>query len=95
MARLLPNPPREPVRTCVACRQEAGKGALVRVVRRPDGTTAVDGTGHAPGRGAYLHSHSACMEIARKRRALERSLKAPIGLEIWAQLIKTTTQVEP
>ena len=50
-AEALPNPPREPVRTCVACREEAGKGALVRVVRRPDGAAAVDRTGHAPGPG--------------------------------------------
>lgn len=95
MERSLPNPPREPVRTCVACRQEAGKGALVRVVRRPDGIAAVDRMGSAPGRGAYLHSDPACVEMARKRRALERSLKAPVGPEIWAELVKTNTQLEP
>ena len=83
----MPSPPREPVRTCVACREEAGKGALVRVVRRPDGTTAVDETGRAPGRGAYLHSAGACVELARKRKALERALKAPVGAEVWAQLL--------
>jgi hypothetical protein len=94
MARSLPNPPREPVRTCVACRQEAGKGALVRVVRGPDGTAMVDRTGAAPGRGAYVHSTSACLETARKRRALERSLKTSVGPEVWAELVKTNTQVE-
>jgi predicted RNA-binding protein YlxR (DUF448 family) len=51
--------------------------------------------GSAPGRGAYLHSDRACVEMARKRRALERSLKAPVGPEIWAQLVKTNTLVEP
>jgi predicted RNA-binding protein YlxR (DUF448 family) len=94
MARSLPNLPREPVRTCVACRQEAGKGALVRVARGPDGTITVDRTGTRPGRGAYLHSDAACIELARKRRALERSLKASIGPEIWADLVKTNTPVE-
>jgi predicted RNA-binding protein YlxR (DUF448 family) len=87
MARSLPNPPREPVRTCVACREEAGKGALVRVVRQPDGTATVDRTGQAPGRGAYLHSIGACVETARKRKALERSLKATVGPEVWAELL--------
>jgi uncharacterized protein len=87
MARSLRNPPPEPVRTCVACRKEAGKDALVRVVRRPDGTTVVDKTGHAPGRGAYLHSDGACVELARKRKALERALKAPVGPGVWAQLL--------
>jgi predicted RNA-binding protein YlxR (DUF448 family) len=88
MARTLPNLPGEPVRTCVACREEAGKGALVRVVRRPDGTAVVDGAGNAPGRGAYLHSGAACIETARKRKALERSLKATVGPEIWAELLQ-------
>jgi uncharacterized protein len=88
MAGALPNPPREPVRTCVACREEAGKRALVRVVRRPDGTAVVDPTGHAPGRGAYVHQDANCLETARKRKALERSLKSAIGSEVWAELLK-------
>lgn len=88
------NPLRKPVRTCVACRQEAGKGTLVRIVRQPDGSAAVDRTGHAPGRGAYVHADGACVETARKRRALERSLKASVGPEVWAELVKANTQVE-
>ncbi len=94
MARSLPNLPGEPVRTCVACRKEAGKGGLVRVVRRPDGNAEVDRTGHAPGRGAYVHSDGACIETARKRRALERSLKASVEPGVWAELLKTNTPVE-
>ena len=74
------------IRTCVACRQEAGKGALIRVVRGPDGSAAVDPTGHAPGRGAYLHRNQACLEIARKRRQLERSLGAAVPPELWSEL---------
>jgi predicted RNA-binding protein YlxR (DUF448 family) len=77
---------REPVRTCVACRIEAGKGALVRIVRRPEGGAAVDLTGRASGRGAYLHRDAACIEIARKRKALERALKMPVGADVWAAL---------
>ncbi|HVH63015.1 MAG TPA: YlxR family protein, partial [Candidatus Dormibacteraeota bacterium] len=46
----------KPVRTCVACRQEAGKGQLVRFVRSPQGAVALDASGRAPGRGAYLHA---------------------------------------
>ncbi|HEY6876087.1 MAG TPA: YlxR family protein [Candidatus Dormibacteraeota bacterium] len=76
----------QPVRTCVACRQEAGKAALIRVVRRPDGSAGVDPTGHAPGRGAYLHRDPACIETARKRRQLERSLGAAVPQELWSQL---------
>ena len=77
---------REPVRTCVACRMEAGKGALIRIVRRSEGGAAVDLTGQAGGRGAYLHRDAACIEIARKRKALERALRTPIGPEVWSEL---------
>jgi uncharacterized protein len=77
---------RQPVRTCVACRQEAGKGELVRVVRGPDGTVALDRTGRMPGRGAYLHADPACLELARKRRALDRALGVAVPPEVWAEL---------
>ena len=75
-----------PVRTCVACRHEAGKAELVRLVRRPDGSIELDLTGRMPGRGAYLHAAAECLEAARKRRALERALGAPVPPEVWAQV---------
>jgi len=82
-----PAPPRPVgIRTCVACRQEAGQRTLVRLVRRPDGAVQVDLTGRAPGRGAYLHRDPACIENARRKRALERSLHATVGDEVWPQL---------
>ena len=65
----------DPVRTCVACREEAGKRALVRFVRSAAGEIVEDPTGRAPGRGAYLHDDPACRALAAKRRSLERALK--------------------
>ena len=82
----MPTPRREPVRTCVACRQEANKRTLVRVVRDAGGMAALDPTGRAPGRGAYLHREAACLEIARKKRALDRALKGSVSPEFWAEL---------
>jgi len=77
----------QPVRTCVACRQEAGKGELIRLVRRPDGGVALDSTGRAPGRGAYLHASLECIERARKRRSLNRALGTNVQPEVWSELI--------
>jgi predicted RNA-binding protein YlxR (DUF448 family) len=91
----LSNPRREPVRTCVACRLEAGKGAMLRIVRLAEGGAALDRSGYAAGRGAYLHKDAGCIEIARKRKALERALKTPVGPEIWAEIVKTNTPVQP
>lgn len=79
-------PRHRPVRTCVGCRDEAGKADLVRIVRRPDGSVRLDRTGRSPGRGAYLHADPACIETARKRRALARALGADVPVELWAEV---------
>jgi len=76
----------EPVRTCVGCREEAGKRALIRLVRDPDGAVRRDPTGRAQGRGAYLHADPACLELARKRHALQRALKADVPEQLWEEL---------
>ena len=78
----------EPVRTCVGCRGEAGKAALIRVVRRVDGGAAIDPAGSAAGRGAYVHADATCIDQARKRKALDRAMKTTIQPELWAKLIK-------
>ena len=64
-----------PQRTCVVCRATADKRSLHRIVRGPDGTVSYDPTGKAAGRGAYLCGQPACLELARKRRAVQRALR--------------------
>ena len=55
---------------------------MLRVVRLPEGTgVAVDPTGKASGRGAYVCPTTACVELALKRKSLERSLKTPLADE--------------
>jgi uncharacterized protein len=76
------------VRTCAGCRGEAGKAALIRVVRAPEGGVAIDRTGHAAGRGAYVHANATCIDLARKRKALDRALRTTIQPELWPELIK-------
>jgi predicted RNA-binding protein YlxR (DUF448 family) len=82
----MPATRREPVRTCVGCREEAGKRRLIRLVRGPDGAARPDPTGRATGRGAYLHADPACQSQARSRRALERALKAEVPAALWEEL---------
>ena len=86
MGRAMATRRHKPVRTCIACRQEAGKASLVRIVRGADGTATVDITGRAQGRGAYLHRDPSCLEIAHKKKALDRALKATVSAEVWAEL---------
>ncbi len=78
---------REPERTCVGCRQKAGKRVLLRVVRAPDGIVRVDPGGKAPGRGAYVHRDVACADLAFRRGALARALRAGLPQEEAATLM--------
>lgn len=78
---------RQPIRTCVACRTAGGKRGLLRVVRLPEGAgVAVDPTGKQSGRGAYLCPTLVCLELALKRKALERSLKVSLTDELQGAL---------
>ena len=88
---------RVPQRTCVACRQVAGKRQLVRVVRTPVGSVEVDPTGKRNGRGAYLHADPACWDAALQRKALQHALKTELveadrqALERYRQTLPVTT----
>ncbi len=81
-----PRPRRVPERTCIACRQVAGKRALVRVVRTTLGGVEVDLTGRKNGRGAYLHADTACWDLALRRNALNVALKVVVGNEDLAAI---------
>jgi predicted RNA-binding protein YlxR (DUF448 family) len=65
---------------------EGDKRALIRIVRRAEGGGAVDVSGRAMGRGAYVHADTACIESARKKRSLERALRTAIQPELWSEL---------
>ena len=76
----------EPVRMCVGCRAHAAKKELIRIVRTPDGAIVADAKGKTPGRGAYICRKRACLEKARKSRALERMLNTAISPETYDAL---------
>ena len=86
-------PDRQPERTCVGCRQKSPKPVLVRVVRRADGEIALDPTGHAPGRGAYLHPTEMCVRRAIRTKAVGRALKVAISAESAGSLIEEVANV--
>jgi uncharacterized protein len=71
----------------VACRTTRPKRELVRIVRAPGGAVALDATGRAPGRGAYLCRDAACWTTAARRRALERALGVSIPDHVANTLI--------
>ena len=70
-----------PLRTCIACQRKRPKRELIRIVRTPEGTTAIDLKGKQAGRGTYLCPDRGCWEAALQRGALGRALQGPIAME--------------
>ncbi|MFF2412235.1 YlxR family protein [Streptomyces sp. NPDC058092] len=64
-----------PERTCVGCRERAVKSELLRIVADEDACVP-DPRGTLPGRGAYVHPVSVCLDLAVRRRAFPRAFKA-------------------
>lgn len=64
----------DPVRTCLGCRHRASRSSLLRVVAR-EGQVVADAAAVLPGRGAWVHPTSTCVESAVKRRAFGRALR--------------------
>ncbi len=66
----------EPQRTCIGCREAAGKRGLVRLVRGVEGGLAVESPGQRlPGRGAYLHHNRSCWEHALEGATIGKALR--------------------
>ena len=66
----------EPQRTCIGCREAAGKRGLVRLVRGAEGGLAVESPGQRlPGRGAYLHHNRSCWEHALQGATIGKALR--------------------
>ena len=59
----------------MVCRSAAAKRTLHRIVRSPAGTVTYDPTGKAAGRGAYLCGQPSCLDMAVRRRSIQRALK--------------------
>ena len=81
-----------PMRMCVGCREMKPKMELIRVVKPQEGDCALDFTGKAPGRGAYVCESAECLKKAQKTKALERALEAKIDDAVFEQL---ASQIRP
>lgn len=68
-------------RRCASCRKVGPKQEFWRIVRvYPEGRVQLD---RGMGRSAYLCPQTSCLEAAKKKNRLGRSLKAPIPEELY------------
>lgn len=75
-----------PMRKCVATGESLPKKELIRIVRTPEGDVEIDETGKKNGRGAYLKRSVEAVEIALKKKSLNRSLECVVPMEIFDKL---------
>jgi predicted RNA-binding protein YlxR (DUF448 family) len=63
-----------PVRTCVGCRQRSNRSDLLRIVANST-ELIIDFLAVLPGRGAWIHPSSDCIQKANERGAIARALR--------------------
>ncbi len=71
-----------PLRKCVACGQMLPKNQLFRLVKTPQGVQ-LDKSYKAQGRGAYICRNKSCLDIALKKKSLNRSLRQAVNEEVF------------
>ena len=79
-------PKKIPMRMCTGCRQMFPKKELMRIVKKNDGTFAIDTTGKVAGRGAYVCRGTHCLEICLKAKTLNKAFEMQIPDEIYQDL---------
>lgn len=82
-----------PMRRCVGCMESKPKKELIRIAGF-EGEITLDLTGRAKGRGVYLCPDTECLEKAKKKRALGRSLKMDITQEQLDRLFEELESYE-
>lgn len=78
---------KKPTRKCVVTNEVFPKEELFRVVRTPSGEVILDMTGKANGRGAYVSKSEETIELARKKKVLDKSLEVNVPDEVYDRMI--------
>ena len=74
-------------RMCIATREIKNIKDLYRVVKTPSGVILIEEDKHIPGRGAYISKDIDAINIARKKKLLNRALRTNVPDEIYEELL--------
>ena len=77
-----------PMRQCLALNESFPKQELFRIVRTPEGEVLVDLKGKVNGRGAYISKSKKAIEVARKKKVLDKKLEIAVPEQIYEELLK-------
>ena len=76
------------MRRCLATNESFPKKDLLRIVRTPEGEVKVDLSGKLNGKGAYISKSMEALELAKKKKVLNRALEVEIPQEIYEEIEK-------
>jgi len=83
-----------PMRMCLGCRQMMPKKELIRIVLNKESGIALDFTGKAAGRGAYICKNTACFSKLKKSHGIEKNFGVSVSPEIYDEIEKGLCDIE-
>ena len=81
-----------PLRKCLATNELCPKKDLLRVVKNNEGKVFFDYSSKANGRGAYIKCSVEAIELARKKKVLDRALETNVPEEVYEALLKEANE---
>ena len=75
------------LRTCIATREIKPVEELFRVCLTPSGNVVVEKDKHIEGRGAYISRNIDAINIARKKKLLNKALRCNVPEQIYDELL--------
>ena len=75
----------EPLRMCAVSRQMLPKSKLIRLVKTPLGIE-IDNKKELSGRGVYIACSHEVIELAKKKKALNKAFKCNIDESVYKKL---------
>ncbi len=75
-------------RRCVGCGVGRDKREMIRIAKHKDQPPEIDFRQKLPGRGAYVCRNIECVQMAKKKRGLERSFRCAIDSQFYDKLLQ-------
>ena len=75
-----------PERKCIGCNTHKSKDELIRIVKDKNGLISIEDTVKKEGRGAYICKSMECLNLAIKKKKLEREFKSKIDESIYINM---------
>lgn len=77
-----------PLRKCVVTNEQHPKMEMFRIVRTPENQVVIDLVGKVKGHGAYVCKKKSVIQMAMKKKLLNRHLEIEVPDTIFEELLK-------